>query len=127
MQPEDWARAVKEYGLKASRFNLMGPNQKIAAFCREHAIICIDPTAAMAKWYSEIGKPLYLPRGDMHWNKEGHHAFFECSLPAFANLVQEGFREVQANHAKEVLRDKISPGALGQQPGTLTSGAPPHN
>jgi hypothetical protein len=95
VQPEDWARAIEEYGLKASRFNLMGPNQKIAAFCREHGIICIDPTAAMAKWYSKTPKPLYLPRGDMHWNKAGHHAFFECSLPAFANLVQEGFQKLQ--------------------------------
>lgn len=99
VQPEDWARTVKEYGLEASRFNLMSPNQKIAAFCREHGIICIDPTAAMAKWYSETQKPLYLPRGDMHWNKAGHHAFFECSLPAFANLVQEGFQRVQGHNS----------------------------
>lgn len=123
VQPEDWARAVEEYGLKASRFSLMGPNQKIGAFCREHGIVCIDPTAAMAKWYSETKKPLYLPRGDMHWNKTGHRAFFECSLPAFANLVQEGFQEMHANSPKDVLRDKISPGAIGQQPGS----APPHN
>jgi hypothetical protein len=114
VQPEDWARALKEYGLEASRFNLMGPNQKIAAFCREHGIICIDPTAAMAKWYSETQKPLYLPRGDMHWNKAGHHAFFECSLPVFANLVQAGFREIQAANPKDVPRDKISSGAMGQ-------------
>ncbi len=92
VQPEDWARAVAEYGLNASMFNLMGPNEKISAFCREHGIICIDPTAAMAKWYSETKKTMYLPRGDMHWNKEGHHVFFECSLPAFANLVQDGFQ-----------------------------------
>jgi hypothetical protein len=97
VQPEDWARAVEEYGLNPSKFNLMGPNQIIAAFCREHGIICIDPTAAMAKWYSETQKPLYLPRGDMHWNKAGHHAFFESSLPAFANLVQEGFQKVQGH------------------------------
>jgi len=114
VQPEDWARAVEEYGLKTSRFNLMGPNQKIADFCRKHGIICIDPTAAMAKWYAETPKPLYLPRGDMHWNKAGHHAFFECSLPAFANLVQEGFREIQADNPKDVPRDKISSGATGQ-------------
>ncbi|MFA4901527.1 MAG: SGNH/GDSL hydrolase family protein [Desulfobaccales bacterium] len=99
VQPEDWVRAIEEYGLEASRFNLMGPNQKIAACCREHGIICIDPTAAMAKWYSETQKTLYLPRGDMHWNKAGHHAFFECSLPAFANLVQAGFQRVQGHNS----------------------------
>lgn len=114
VQPEDWARAVGEYGLNPSKFNLMGPNQKIAAFCREHGIICIDPTAAMAKWYAKTPKPLYLPRGDMHWNKAGHHAFFECSLLAFANLVQEGFQEIRADSPKDVSPDKISSGAMGQ-------------
>lgn len=99
VQPEDWARAVAEYGLNPSKFNLMGPNQKIAAFCREHDIICIDPTAALAKWYAETQKPLYLPRGDMHWNKAGHQAFFACSLPAFANLVQEGFQKVPGHNS----------------------------
>jgi hypothetical protein len=127
VQPEDWVRALEEYGLKASRFNLMGPNQKIAAFCREHGIICIDPTAAMAKWYSETKESLYLPRGDMHWNKAGHQAFFECSLPAFAHLVQEGFQEIRADNPKDIPPYKISSGALGQQPGNLTSGAPSHN
>ena len=96
VQPEDWTRTVQEYGLKASRFNLMTPNQKIASFCRAHGIICIDPTDALARRYSRTGKPMYLPRGDMHWNKEGHRAFFEESLPAFADLVQEGFQKVRA-------------------------------
>jgi len=98
VQPEDWAKAVAEYGLNPSRFNLLGPNEKIAAFCREHGIICIDPTLAMAKRYAETGQQMYLPRGDMHWNKEGHRAFFESSLPAFANLVQQGFQEMRANN-----------------------------
>lgn len=101
VQPEDWVQAANEYGLKESKFNLMGPNQKIAAFCREHGIICIDPTTAMAQRYARTGKPLYLPRGDMHWNKEGNLAYFECSLPAFANLVQEGFQAMRSNNPPE--------------------------
>ena len=99
VQPEDWVRAVQEYGLNAFRFNLMGPNQKIAAFCRQHDIFCIDATAALARWYAQHHQPLYLPRGDMHWNKTGHHTFFACSLPAFAkltNLTEERFQEVTA-------------------------------
>ncbi len=127
VQPEDWAKALEEYGLKASRFNLLGPNQIIGAFCREHGIVCIDPTAALAKWYEETKKPLYLPRGDMHWNKTGHQAFFECSLPAFAKLVQAGFQEMQADNPQDVPRDKIFPGTIGQPPGSLPSGAPPQN
>jgi hypothetical protein len=121
VQPEDWARAVEEYGLNASRFNLMGPNEKIAAFCREHGIVCIDPTAAMARRYAVTGKPMYLPRGDMHWNKEGHRAFFEGSLPALANLTQEGFKEVKAGTSKPLSRHKITPAPIDRQPRGLTS------
>jgi hypothetical protein len=94
VQPEDWAKAVAEYGLNPSRFNLMGPNQKIAAFCREHGIICLDPTGAMARHYEKTQKVMYLPRGDMHWNKEGNQAYFESSLPAFVELVRAGFQKV---------------------------------
>jgi hypothetical protein len=108
VQPEDWTRAVEEYGLNPLRFNLMAPNEKIEGFCREHGIICIDPTAAMAKWYSETKKPMYLPRGDMHWNKEGHHAFFECSLPALNDLAQAGFKVVQATNSQNLAKDKAS-------------------
>jgi hypothetical protein len=127
VQPEDWARAVEEYGLKASRFNLLGPNQKIGAFCRKHGIVCIDPTVALVKWYAKTKKPLYLPRGDMHWNKTGHQAFFECSLPAFSDLVQEGFQEMRANNPQDVPRAKIFRGAIGQPPGSLPAGASPQN
>lgn len=108
VQPEDWISAVDEYGLKASRFNLMGPNEKIDAFCRAHGIVCIDPTAAMAKWYAKNRKPMYLPRGDMHWNKTGHLAFFECSLPAFAKLAQEGFKMEHMSNSHHSGNDKVS-------------------
>jgi hypothetical protein len=95
VQPGDWERTVKHYSLKASRFDLMAPNQRIRDFCLEHGIPCIDPTAAMAAYCEGTGKPLYLPRGDMHWNREGHRAFFQGSREAFAALVQEGFRRVK--------------------------------
>ncbi|MEJ2071415.1 MAG: hypothetical protein P8X58_13600 [Syntrophobacterales bacterium] len=104
VQPEDWLRAVQEYGLKASRFNLMGPNQKIVAFCRQQNIICLDATAALARWYARRHQPLYLPRGDMHWNQNGHWAFFKCSLPAFAKLAEQGYLKVQANTSGQTVR-----------------------
>jgi hypothetical protein len=107
VQPEDWARAVAEYGLNPSRFNLNGPNQRIEAFCRTHAIVCVDPTAAMAKWYSETRKSLYLPRGDMHWNKVGHRVFFDCSLPALNGLAQAGFKRVQATISQNLINEKV--------------------
>lgn len=108
VQAEDWISAVQEYGLKASLFNLMGPNKRIDAFCREHGIICIDSTVAMAKWYAKTGKPMYLPRGDMHWNKTGHLTFFQCSLPAFAKLAQAGVKMVHMNSSHNSANDKVS-------------------
>jgi hypothetical protein len=124
VQPEDWTRAVEEYGLKESRFDLMAPNQKIAAFCRAHGIICIDPTAALAQRYSGTGKPMYLPRGDMHWNKEGYRAFFEESLPDFGALAQAGLQKVRVPAPKDLSPDKISPGSIDRQPGSMTWGIP---
>jgi hypothetical protein len=108
VQPEDWTKAVEEYGLNASKFNLMGPNHKIAAFCQKLDITCIDPTPAMAKWYGKTGTPMYLPRGDMHWNKTGHRVFFESSLPAFGALVQEGFQVVEAHYPRDLSKVKTS-------------------
>jgi hypothetical protein len=80
----------------------MGPNKKIREFCLEHEINLIDPTPDMAKRYMQTGKRMYLPFGDMHWNKEGHRAFFECSQSAFVNLVQESFQQVKAHNPKNL-------------------------
>ncbi|MFZ5448695.1 MAG: hypothetical protein ACOZFS_08695 [Thermodesulfobacteriota bacterium] len=124
VQPEDWTRAVEEYGLNPSRFNLMAPNEKIEAFCREHGIMYIDPTIAMMEWYAKNGKPLYLPRGDMHWNKTGHSAYFECSRPALARLVQAGLQELQAGKPKDMPRPV--PGVRDNQAGRMTTEIP-HN
>jgi hypothetical protein len=125
VQPRDWDNAMEKYSLRKSGFDLMEPNRKIREFCREHKIILIDPTEAMAQRFALTGKNMYLPDGDMHWSREGHRAFFECSQPAFARLVQEGFKLV-----KSVNSDFLSP-AKGSSPSTpdrhsnqMGSGAP---
>jgi hypothetical protein len=94
VQPEDWDRAAQDYGLKKSRFDLMAPNRRISEFCRARSIDCLDPTRCMAELHAATGRNLYLPRGDMHWSRAGHAAFFACSLPALTQLVQAGFRVV---------------------------------
>jgi hypothetical protein len=91
VSPRDWERAVAEYHLNASRFDLMGPNRKIQTFCRQQNIFLIDPTAAMAAYYARTGAKLYLPRGDMHWNREGHRVFFESSRESYGVLAARGF------------------------------------
>ena len=100
VQPGDWDRAVEYYGLNKSRFDLMAPNRRIGAFCREHGIDCLDPTAAMAQWYAKSRQNMYYPRGDMHMNRLGHYVFFACSRPAFAQLVQAGLKLVAGGNPK---------------------------
>jgi hypothetical protein len=92
VQPGDWDRAVGQYGLRSSRFDLMAPNRRLGDFCREHGIPCLDATAAMAAYCARTGKTLYLPLGDMHWNREGHRAFFQSSREALGAVVAKGFR-----------------------------------
>jgi hypothetical protein len=122
VQPEDWDRAVAEYCLKRSRFDLMAPNRRIGAFCREHGIRCLDPTAAMARRYAQNRQSIYYPRGDMHWNRAGHRAFFECSRPALAPLVQAGFKLVHASELKA--SRKPSPvSAIDSKGNKISSGA----
>ena len=108
VQPGDWDKAVAQYGLKKSRFDLMAPNRKIGNFCREHGIECLDPTAAMAQRYARTGQNMYYPRGDMHFNRLGHRAFFACSRPAFSQLVRAGLKLAKGSNPKA---DLISPGA----------------
>ena len=104
VQPPDWDRAVEKYSLRKSGFDLMEPNRKIREFCQKHKIVLIDPTEAMAQRYALTGRNMYLPWGDMHWSREGHRAFLECSQPAFSGLAQEGLKLV-----KSINPDSFSP------------------
>jgi len=129
VQPPDWDSAVEKYSLKKSGFDLMQPNRKIREFCQQHDIILIDPTAAMAQRFALTGKNMYLPNGDMHWSREGHRAFFECSRSAFSELAQKGLKLVTA-----VNSDSSNPRNPGQdspaspperRSNRMGSGAPP--
>jgi hypothetical protein len=122
VQPGDWDRAVQDYGLEKSRFDLMAPNRRIGAFCREHGIRCLDPTTAMARRYAQKRQNIYFPRGDMHWNRAGHCAFFECSRPALAQLVQAGFKLVYASELK-ASRKLFPVGAIDPKGNRISSGA----
>jgi hypothetical protein len=108
VQPGDWDKAVRQYGLKKSRFDLMAPNRRIGAFCREHGIEVLDPTAAMAQWYAKNRQNMYYPRGDMHMKRIGHQVFFECSRPAFSQLIQAGLKLAQGSYPRA---RRISSGA----------------
>lgn len=96
VNPGDWERAAAHYRLNKARFDLMGPNTRLRAFCQERAIPLIDPTQAMAARYLGTRQPLYLPQGDMHWNREGHRTFFECTREAFGALAETALRRLAA-------------------------------
>jgi len=116
VQPQDWDRAAAEYGLNKSRFDLMAPNRRIGDFCREQGIRCLDPTAAMARRYAQTRQNLYYPRGDMHWNRAGHRAFFECTRPALADLVRAGLQLAQAGAPRTVDKPLDGPTAPEELP-----------
>jgi hypothetical protein len=111
VQSPDWESAVDKYRLNKAMFDLMGPNKRIRQFCLDQKIILIDPTAAMAKHYAETGKTMYLPFGDMHWNKAGQAAFFEGALPVLGGLARTRFHEMRASHPHSSPDDVPGPGA----------------
>jgi len=129
VQPPDWDSAVEKYSLKKSGFDLMQPNRKIREFCQQHDIILIDPTAAMAQRFALTGKNMYLPNGDMHWSREGHRAFFECSRSAFSELAQAGLRlvtPVNSDSSNPRNPGQDSPASPPERPSNrMGSGAPP--
>lgn len=88
IDPDDWRLAVDHYQLRADAFDLRLPNRRIAAFCAGRALVCIDPTESMQAWHALHGDPLYLPRGDMHWNETGHRVWFEGAQAALATSIE---------------------------------------
>ena len=77
-----------EYGLKKSCFDLMLPNKKIKAFCDANDISCIDPTLEMKVDYINNKRSMFAPKGDMHWNKDGHFQYFTHSKKWLFNTVK---------------------------------------
>ena len=87
VQPPDWQATIRAYGLRPECFDLQAPDRRIRAFCRRAGIPCLDPTEAMSRQFARTGRSLYLPRGDMHWNAEGHRAFAEATEDAVISLA----------------------------------------
>lgn len=78
VQPRDWQAAVHAYGLRPECFDLAAPNRRLMDFCRRAGLLCLDPTADLARRFGRTGDSLYLPRGDMHWNARGHRALADA-------------------------------------------------
>ncbi len=68
----EWDRACRRYGLDSSAFDLEQPNRRLRGFFEEHGIEWVDLAPAFRE-RATPPEPLYLPQGDMHWNRQGHH------------------------------------------------------
>lgn len=88
VQEEDWIATKKDYHLHTGCFDLMKPNKMILKYCNENGITCIDPTLQMKKYYKRVGRSLYLPNGDMHWNVLGHKALYESIKDNIHELIR---------------------------------------
>ena len=88
VQGPDWEQTRWRYQLKDAAFDLEFPGRTILGYCRNLAITCIDPSAAMRRHYEEGSGTLYLPMGDMHWNRKGHQALFESSKPILEKVLE---------------------------------------
>jgi len=88
VQPGDWRATTVAYGLNPDKFDLMLPNKRMQDFCRRNDIICIDPTESMQRYHQKTANNMYLPRGDMHWNRFGHQAWFDGARPALSTKLQ---------------------------------------
>ena len=99
VQPRDWQAAVKHYTLQENRFDLDGPNRRIRQFCRQEEIPVIDPSVAMRRAHESQRLEMYLPGGDMHWNKEGHLQF--------ARVVNQGLEPIVRASRQRLLEDSV--------------------
>jgi hypothetical protein len=88
VQSRDWAATESLYSLNADAFDLMNPNKVIARFCLESGIVCIDPTLEMKRMHDDTGVDFYLQRGDMHWNRDGHKAWFEAARQQLGAVIR---------------------------------------
>jgi len=70
VQPRDWEAIRKRWRLDEADFDLDLENRRIGAFCAERGIeVCdlVEPFREAAR-----DRNLYLPAGDMHFNRFGH-------------------------------------------------------
>lgn len=103
VQSPDWCETIRAYQLNPDAFDLNGPNRRIREFCERNAIPLIDPLHHMKQTWDRDRVPLYLPGGDMHWNREGHKVFFDSAKERVADIVRgiaAGKRSVARSHNK---------------------------
>jgi hypothetical protein len=97
LQEKCWEKTRQKYSLNESAFDLNAPNRKIVDFCNKEKLVCIDPSDAMREIYEQTGEDLYLPRGDMHWNRVGNKALFEAAKDEIEKTIIPLFHTLREN------------------------------
>jgi hypothetical protein len=69
VQERDWQEMCEYAGLENSDFDLDLPEKRILDFCRRNDILCLDLLETMRT--AGVTQDLYLPGGDMHFNRAG--------------------------------------------------------
>lgn len=87
VQSRDWNGMISFHDLKDNAFDLMAPNTRIAAYCRNIDLTCVDLTTPLCEYHERTGEPLYLGYGDMHWNAGGHGAVADLLQPRLEALL----------------------------------------
>ncbi len=85
VQPGDWEVMWEFWNLDPKDFYLELADRRIVAACRERGIHCLDLLDAFRK--AAPSGPLYLPGGDVHFNRHGHEVA-ACTVADY--LLAEG-------------------------------------
>jgi hypothetical protein len=70
VDPADWSALRDHWQIAESDFDLERYNRRLEHFCRESGLRCLDLLPPFRREASS--RALYLPRGDMHYNRAGH-------------------------------------------------------
>lgn len=73
----DWKKTIDDYDIHEQYFDITIANNRINSFCTKNNIEHIDITQQMKNEFELTGENLYMPMGDMHWNRNGHQIAFE--------------------------------------------------
>ncbi len=84
VQPRDWDAIARRWNLDPADFDLRLEDRRLAAFCTARGLDCCDPVEAFAAAARENGVGLYLPGGDMHYDRLGH----QIAAAAAASCVE---------------------------------------
>jgi len=83
--PQEWEATLFEYGLDPAAFDRDAPNRRLLSGCQAGGLTCVDLLPAFR---AAAGRgALYLPRGDMHWNRRGHEVAARALVVALAGFV----------------------------------------